>query len=348
LNHVETMFEGNRLLMSDAARLPYALTAYGLPHMMGYLPTRSGEAYPNPVSIEELMRRAADLGLAGVECPLPKPGALSPAALRDLLATYGLRYVANYMAVLDADASEWRTVLEAAAQTGATVVRSVLSRILCGDRRKLEGGWNAHMDALAARLNAVLPVAADLGLCIAVENHQDATTEDLLRLHDMVGNSPAYGVTLDAGNPLSVGQDPVEAAGKLAYIIRHVHLKDYTIHFAPEGYRLVRCAAGDGVVDFPAILRIVRANGHNVLPGIEIAAQQTRTIPFLEEGWWACHEPRDVTQLLPALRILWAQGRPVDEPYGSAWERGEGSAAVASEEWDIVTRSVEYFRSLAA
>ena len=335
--------------MSDAARLPYALTAYGLPHMMGYLPTRAGEAYPNPVTTEELILHAAAMGLAGVECPLPKPETLSRQALRDLLMTHGLRYIANCMGVLDGDVEQWRTALEAAAQTGATVVRSVLSRILCGDRRALEnGGWNAYMDALAARLNAILPIAADLGLCIAVENHQDATTEDLLRLHDLAGNSPAYGVTLDAGNPLAVGQDPVDAARKLAHIIRHAHLKDYTIHFAPEGYRLVRCAAGDGVVDFPAILKILRANGHDVLPGIEIGAQATRTIPFLEDGWWECHEPRNVTDLLPALRILWAKGRPANEPYSSAWERGEDSATVAAEEWDIVIRSVEYFRSLAA
>jgi 3-oxoisoapionate decarboxylase len=334
--------------MSDAGRIPYALTAFGLPHMMGYLPTRAGETYPHPVTIQDLMRRAIDLELAGVECPLPKHDVLSPHAVRDLLTTHGLRYVADCTGVLDADVEQWRSLLETAVQTGATVVRSVLSRILCGDRRGLAGGWNPYMDALADRLNAILPIAADLGLCIAVENHQDATTEDLLRLHDRVDNSPAYGITLDAGNPLSVGQDPVDATRKLAHIIRHVHLKDYTIHFAPEGYRLVRCAAGDGVVDFPAILKIVRANGHDVLPGIEIAAQATRTIPFLEESWWGCHEPRDVTELLPALRILWAKGRPQDEPYASAWERGAHSATVAAEEWDIVTRSVEYFRSLTA
>jgi sugar phosphate isomerase/epimerase len=333
--------------MSDAARLPFALTSFGLPHMMGYLKTRAGEAYQIPITTEELMRRSAELGLAGVECPLPKSDALSPEALRELLAKHGLRYVADYMGVLDAEVDQWRIVLNRVAQTGATVVRSVLSRILCGDRRGLEGGWNACMETLADRLNGILPIAADLGLCIAVENHQDAATEDLLRLGDLVGNSPAYGITLDAGNPLAVGQDPVDAARKLAHLIRHVHLKDYTIHFAPEGYRLVRCAAGDGVVDFPAILKIVRANGHDVLPGIEIAAQQTRTIPFLESDWWGCHEPRQVTDLLPALRILWAHGRSQHEPYFSAWERGEDSAAVAAEEWDIVTRSVEYFRSLA-
>ena len=333
--------------MSDADRLPFALTAYGLPHMMGYLPTLAGEFFAAPVTTEGLIRRAAGLGLIGVEFPLPVSAKMPQAELRRLLAEHGLRIIVDCMAVLDADVNQWRNTLEVCAQTGTRVVRSVLSRILCGDRRGLVGGWIPYMDALAERLKAILPIAADLGLCIAVENHQDATTEDLLRLGDLVHNNPAYGITLDTGNPLSVGQDPVDAVTKLAHIIRHLHLKDYTIHFAPEGYRLVRCAAGDGVVDFPAILQIVRDNGHNVLPGIEIAAQATRTIPVLEDGWWACHELRAVPELLPALRILWKKGRPRHEPYSSAWERGEDSATVAAEEWDIVARSVDYFRSLS-
>ncbi len=159
-------------------------------------------------------------------------------------------------------------------------------------------GWPARLAAVAGRLREVLPLAEELGLTIAMENHQDATTADLLSLHEMSGNSPAYGITFDTGNPLAMGEDPLEAARALAPLIRHVHLKDYSIHFAPEGYRLVRCAAGDGVIDFPAILRMVGANGHHVVPGIEIAAQAMRTIPILDPGWWTTYPNRDARDLV--------------------------------------------------
>jgi len=214
---------------------------------------------------------------------------------------------------------------------------------LCGDRRKIEGGWEPRLQATAQRLREVLPAARDLGLCIAMENHQDATTDDLFRLHEMAGSSPALGVCLDTGNPLSVGEEPVEAARRLAPIIRHVHLKDYTIHFAPEGFRLVRCAAGDGVIDFAEVLRIVWSNGHAVTPGIEIAWQETRTIPVLESGWWAEYPPRHAAEFVKAIKVLWEHGRAMDEPYASAWERGECSEAVCAEEWDLVRRSCAYF-----
>lgn len=331
--------------MANQKRLPLALTGYGLPHVLGYLPTRDGQHHPTPLSLEGLMDTACGLGLAAIEIPLAAAAIAAPEALRDALQTRELRLVPDYLTVLDAEVEEFRQFLQAANILGAKVVRMTLSHLLCGDRRSFPGGWDAHLAAVASRINKLLPYAQELGLCIAVENHQDATSADLLRLAEMTGHNPAYGVTLDTGNPLAVGEGPVEFAHRVAHLIRHIHLKDYTIHFAPEGYRLVRCAAGDGVVDFPVILQIISGNGHDLLPGIEIAAQATRTIPLLELDWWEHYPPTSATQLIPALQLLWAKGRPQNEPYSSAWERGEDSVTVSAEEWDIVRRSVGYFRT---
>jgi sugar phosphate isomerase/epimerase len=287
------------------------------------------------------------LGLAGVDTALPPVGTVRDETIRDLLAEHGLRFVAEHMIVVDTPEHALMQYLERAAFVGAKVVRVLISTVLCGDRRTIPEGWEARLRVTARRLKSLLPIAADLGLHIAVENHQDATTDDLLRLHAMVDYHPAFGVTLDTGNPLAVGEDPVIAAQRLAPIIRHVHLKDYTMHFAPEGYRLVRCAAGDGVIDFPAILAILHGNGFpDLLPGIEIAAQPTRTIPLLQDSWWGHYPTTPTKDLLGALRLLWERGQPADVPYSSAWERGENSETVSSEEWDVVTRSVRFFSEL--
>jgi 3-oxoisoapionate decarboxylase len=326
--------------------LDMALNLYGFPHLAGRLKTKDGTAHPSPMTTRDVVRAAKEFGLTGVDIPLPPESEMSAETFRDILAENGLRFVSEYMVLVDADPDAMRDYLTRSAKAGATVVRALISNVLCGCRHELTGGWEARLDAVVARLKEILPFAHDLGVCIALENHQDATTDDLLRLAECVNHHPAFGVTLDAGNPLAVGEEPVEAARRLAPILRHIHLKDYTIHYAPEGYRLVRCAAGDGVIDFPAILEIVRNNGHQVLPGIEIAAQPTRTIPLLTEAWWTSYPPRDARDLLGALRVLWAKGRPMDEPYSSAWERGEDSATVAAEEWEVVRRSVAYFRSL--
>ena len=89
-------------------------------------------------------------------------------------------------------------------------------------------------------------------MALAIENHQDADSEDLLWLCESVGGE-FIGVNLDTGNPLAVGEGPVEFAARIAPFLKNVHLKDYRMHRTPAGYRLVRCPLGDGVVDFPAL-----------------------------------------------------------------------------------------------
>jgi sugar phosphate isomerase/epimerase len=331
--------------MNNTQKLNMVLTAYGIPHVMGYLATKGGDHCKEPIGWKGLMDTAVEHGLVGVEVHLPKDPAEREAFVA-ALRERDLKFVGDYSILLNGEVEEIKTYIKAHAALGVTVMRAMISGVLCGDRRKLEGGWQAQMEKTAARLRELLPFAEDMGMCIAMENHQDATSDDLLNLWEMVGRSKAYGVTLDAGNPLAVGEDPVEFAKRLAPLLRHAHLKDYTIHFAPEGYRLVRCAAGDGVVDFPTILEIMRNNGHEVLPGIEIGAQATRTVPLLEPGWWECHLPTQPSRLVGALRVLWAKGRPMDEPYSSAWERGEDSAAVCAEEWDVLKRTIAYFRKI--
>jgi sugar phosphate isomerase/epimerase len=338
--------------------LPFLLTGYGVPYSMGYVSLKNGSPNPAPLNISDFLERACHLGLSGIEIPL---SALVPSfegrmvqldapsdELAETLQHRKLRLVADYGNVADNDARHLLDYLHTAKRLGASVVRATLSNLLCGDRRPCPGGWPARLEESAARLRQVLPAAEDLDIVIAVENHQDATTEDLLRLADMVGHPTSFGITLDTGNPLAMGEDPCEAARRLSHLIRHVHLKDYTIHFAPDGYRLVRCAAGDGVIDFPAILNIVRGNGHDVAPGIETAAQATRTIRILDPDWWSTYPARDARELLGPFKTLWARGRAANEPYASVWEQGAGGQDVIADEWRTVERSVEYFRALQA
>jgi sugar phosphate isomerase/epimerase len=338
--------------------LPYALCAYSLPHTLGYLPSRNGEPNPNPASLQVLVDAAVRLNLSGVEFPL---AAIVPsfdgkfvatsgadAGLLEKVQAGGLTLIADYGSIVAQDAAHLQSYLKTASTAGATTVRATLSHLLCGDRRGLDGGWPAYFEALLQRLRDVLPLAEDLGIVLAVENHQDVTSADLIDLYLGSGESRAFGVTLDTGNPLAVAEDPVEFAERIGSLIRHVHLKDYTLHLAPNGYRLARCAAGDGVVDFPAILKIVRGNGQPILPSVEIAAQATRTIPVLESTWWEQHRPEQVRHLIATLRLVWERGQAQEAPYSSAWERGESTEAVVREEWDLVERSLDYFARLSS
>src|SRR5579884_2318131 len=202
--------------MDQSQRLPFVLTAHAIPHLMGYLATKDGEKPAEPLGPVGLMNVAADLNLVGIEVPLRSTDPDDVAALRDELQKRSLRLVGDYDILERADEERIRTYMKLCASLGVKVLRAMISGILCGDRRKAPEPWEAIMERTAERLRAILPLAEELGMAIAMENHQDATSDDLLRLHEMTGHSPAYGVTLDAGNPLAVGEDPVEYAYRLA------------------------------------------------------------------------------------------------------------------------------------
>lgn len=322
---------------------------------MGYLATAAGESVSVPITPNELIHRASTLHLSGIEMPLMSEAPVFDGATKTLptfdgdlgacVRDRGLQLIADYGALLDYDRQHTVDYLRYAASNGARTVRCILSHILCGDRRSIKGGWSRHLEAIASRLRDVLPEAESLNISLAIENHQDATSSDLLYLYEQTGCSASFGVTLDTGNPLAVCEDPVEYAARIGPLIKHVHLKDYKVFLAPEGYRLVRCAVGSGVIRFKEILQIVNNDGYGVLPSIEIAAQATRTIPMMDAGWWQ-HYPNGHAKHLPAaLAGFWEKARPMNEPYSSLWEQGASSQAVTLDEWESVEASVQYCKA---
>jgi 3-oxoisoapionate decarboxylase len=325
--------------------VPMVLTGYGLPHTMGYLKTQAGVAHASFYSSTDLMDFASTLGFDGIEIPLPKVITTEEiATLKAELRARNQRLVPDYHGtVTEGSVEEFTRFLDACTQLESSVVRVTLSRVLCGDRRGFPGGWAAHWEVVIARLKIFLPLAKSRGLSLAVENHQDVTSDDLLNLYEKTGSSPSFSICLDMGNALAVGEDPIAFAQKIGHLVRHAHCKDYTIHFAPTGYRLVRVAAGEGVVPFPEIIAQLPKN---TSLGCEIAAQQTRTIPLLESSWWQEHASSQHQYLHEALRTLWQSGRPQTQVYGSAWERGEDSESVSREEIEVVRRSAAYFQGI--
>ena len=118
--------------------------------------------------------------------------------------------------------------------------------------------WPGYLAEIARRLREVRALAEETGVAIALENHQDLTSDELVALCEEVG-SPQIGVNLDAGNPLAVGEEPLAFARRVMPYLKNVHLKDYQLHRTPRGYRLTRCPIGVGVLDL-AVLSTAIAN----------------------------------------------------------------------------------------
>ena len=78
------------------------------------------------------------------------------------------------------------------------------------------------------------------------------------------GDGPGVGIIFDTGNTFPVAEAPLDFTRVIAPHVRHVHLKDYRVQFTDEGYRLVRCAIGDGAVPFAR-------NGRDPVPSTPIS-----------------------------------------------------------------------------
>ncbi|MDE2775717.1 MAG: sugar phosphate isomerase/epimerase [Chloroflexota bacterium] len=141
-----------------------------------------------------------------------------------------------------------------------------IMRVFSGNAR--EGVSQAQgMDWILEGLSAGAAYAESQGVTLALENHgKFAGRSDQVRdIIDAVA-SPALRVNLDTGNFLPVGQDPTEAARRLADMVVLAHLKDMrratgdeTSHvFAdPDGQLLTGCVIGAGLVDLPAIRAVM-------------------------------------------------------------------------------------------
>lgn len=301
----------------------------------------------DPHTPEGLTRLAKDQGLHSVEFAAQWLGDCSPeeravfaetrAGLNLFLDTGGDNYAA--------DIAPLRQTIETAHQTGARAVRTTVSRLLEGNRTEYGAeGMRAYLEALVQPFKEVMPLAEEYGIPVGIENHQDLCSWELLSLCEKVG-SPQLGVTLDVGNALAVGEHPLSFAERISPILKHVHLKDYAVHPTPSGYRLKRCAIGDGVVDWPEIFALFDREVPHVEGCIELGASVARHICLLEEDWWATFPHRPLPEAIRAIRTLHqAAGDPED--WRTPHERGESPEARVEYEMAQLEASVAYLQGL--
>jgi len=316
------------------------LSVYGTTYSMGLRP----EAGRPQVTARDVMDQAIGYGLAGVELPATMVEAGDVDELRRYAAERGL-FITVDTGGYDPDALA--RVIDLARRVGAATVRTVVGGAkIGGDRRPLAGRWQAFLDEVLAKLRKAVEYAERAGVTLAVENHQDLASEELLWLCESIG-SPFFGINLDSGNPLATAEEPVEYFRRVAPYVKNVHLKDYWVWLSEEGYRLVRCPLGQGLTDFPALLDILDQAVPGVTMAIELGALEARHIRVFAADFWPDYPPRTAAQLVEALRVVHQNARGGGD-WRTPYERGEPPEVIAAYEERQLLQSVAYVHALAA
>ena len=114
-----------------------------------------------------------------------------------------------------------------------------------------------QMEKVADLLTAAVPMAADIGIRLAVENHCDSFSEEILWLLDRV-DSPVVGACIDTVNGLHVTEDPMAAIERLTPRAFTNHFRDDRIEFQRWGFKLVGTAVGEGDIDMRRAYELFR------------------------------------------------------------------------------------------
>ena len=241
---------------------------YGSQVTYGWLP-ESATLIGGLDFVKEAVRR----GFRGAEIPtrcLERATGSDLSAIRALADEHQLELV---LSAFGTDVDYLTAMTQHAVTLGAGVVRTVVGGAdYGGDRRAYAGGlWQPFMHGVRERLGKVLRTSERIGVSLAVENHQDVASEDLLWLCESF-DSPWFGVVLDAANPLATGEHPITFARKMLPWIKYLHMKDYTMHWSDEGYRLAE-EHSYYETDIP---RLKRGRVGAVLFGIYAEPQRTR------------------------------------------------------------------------
>jgi len=242
------------------------------------LPSLGGET-----PLDTALREGAAIGYQGFELGNKFPR--EPAALRDVLAPHELSLVSGWYSGrlarrgVDEEIASVVSHLELLAKCGAKVmVYGEVADSIQGARVPLykrprfarATQWRDYGE----RVTAFAKHTLDHGVRLAYHHHMGAYVEspaDVDRLMENVGDE--VGLLFDSGHTMFAGGDPVAMLDRHVRRVCHVHCKDAR----PDVMRMARnrnwsfleavvngafTVPGDGSVDFPALIDILRRNAY--------------------------------------------------------------------------------------
>jgi 3-oxoisoapionate decarboxylase len=321
-----------------------SLNPYGLAYTVGLQSTGTPRANPHPIGLRGFVALVRELGLRAIELDhrwLTPLGDSELAGLRQSLA--GLQPICSFW-LAQQPGETLADAVRCCSALGARTLRFHLTPVLEGGRARCGERWRTMLAHARSTLTRESGRVADAGLVLAIENHQDLGSEELVDLTERLGTHA--GICFDTGNAFSVGEDPVAFARRAAHRIRHVHLKDYVAQFTPEGYRLVRCAIGDGAVPFREIAAVLDEQGTAMAASLEPGALEARHIRLFTGEWWSGYPARDAGELGVMLGRLWKARVADAADYRTPWERDETGDMLVEYEMTQIRRSVENVRAL--
>jgi len=319
------------------------LNPYGLTYYLGLQGSGGPRANPDGRGLEGFIGIAEELGARSIELHNAWLTALSDGelqALRERLAGLGMQPIISYGLPWEPHADAIRS----ARALGASLIRTPLTAVLCGDRAAKGAQWPVLVASTRAKLNEFARDAAAAGLTVAIENHQDFGSSELLAFCEEAG--PNVGLCFDTGNTFPVAEAPLDFARRVAPRVRHVHFKDYRAHWSDEGYRLVRCAIGDGAVPFSELAAVLAEHHRTLTASLEPGALEARHVRLFTPDWWTGYPPATAPELARCLQAARRNRLADDADWRTPWELQADGQTLIRYELEMIRRSASNMKAI--
>jgi sugar phosphate isomerase/epimerase len=265
---------------------------------------RGNKDFADPIA---LLEHCHTLGAGGIQTPLGVGDDDYPDRLRSAAERYGM-FVEGIAGLPGSEAAAERFDVEVrtAKRAGANVIRVVM---LPGRRYEEFKSADAYRQSVQRGLKSLElaePVAARHGVRLALENHKGQRVPERLKVLNRF-SSEHLGACVDVGNSFALLEDPLEAVRAYAPWAAAVHLKDQAVREYEEGFLFADAALGDGFLDLPAMVAILKEANPAVQFSLETITRDPLKVPCLAEPYWATFGDVPGSDLARTLRIVRAK-----------------------------------------
>jgi sugar phosphate isomerase/epimerase len=241
-----------------------------------------GEVYPDQTdpgerwTFHDFVQRAVELKVEGVSLESCFFESLDKGHLAEMKAVLDEKKLERVLAWGHPDGLEagrdekaWREMnglIPKARHLGADIMRIVASSLMFRNEPHAP-----QIKAVVRMLKESVKIARDHGVVLALENHIDYTSAEILEMLERV-NSDFLKVNFDTGNTLRMMENPVVAARRLGPYTVATHTKDVDAcrHVAPEEwYFFSSVPVGTGLIDMPGVVKALRDCGYTGVLAVE-------------------------------------------------------------------------------
>lgn len=118
---------------------------------------------------------------------------------------------------------------------------------------------NIQLENVIQQVKNALPFVESCGIRLALENHTDAFSDEVLWVLDQIDH-PLVGACIDTVNGIHLTENPMEAVKNLAPRAFTNHFRDNKIEITPWGLKISGAAVGEGDLDMKKAYKLIRRN----------------------------------------------------------------------------------------